>query len=119
MINDKEKCGFGCGRKWDENGQPNTGFDDCPSSYHIPVVQKPAVQPEMIVGKTTVQPKGIKSPYSKDLLVTKFITKEQLEQVRSILGFRQLFIVASNRSSKSSIKDVICTGIGFPPSILK
>lgn len=31
----KEKCGYGCGRDWDEVGGEN-GFENCVSAYHIP-----------------------------------------------------------------------------------
>ena len=34
-----ELCGYGCGRKWNEEGDEN-GFDDCVSSYHIKKVQE-------------------------------------------------------------------------------
>jgi len=29
-MEEKELCGYGCGRKWDAEGD----FDDCPSAYH-------------------------------------------------------------------------------------
>lgn len=30
----EEKCGYGCNRAWNEEGNEN-GFENCPSSYHI------------------------------------------------------------------------------------
>lgn len=31
---ESEECGFGCGRKWDEEGDEN-GFSNCVSAYHL------------------------------------------------------------------------------------
>lgn len=31
---EEEKCGYGCGRSWDEIGGEN-GFEDCVSAYHV------------------------------------------------------------------------------------
>lgn len=34
MTNEnREKCGYGCGRFWNEEGDKN-GFEDCVSAYH-------------------------------------------------------------------------------------
>lgn len=35
----EEKCGYGCGRQWNAQGDKD-GFDDCVSTYHKPEEEK-------------------------------------------------------------------------------
>lgn len=48
----KEKCGYGCGREWNEQGD----FSNCPSAYHmVPDLERPSHQARHEMGQSVKQ----------------------------------------------------------------
>jgi len=83
-MNEQEMCGYGCGRKWDAEGD----FKDCVSAYHNPEKQITTWSQKAIDSRGTTSGLGLSncfdSPAPKSIRETFFIYEhiEKMEEVR-------------------------------------